>query len=149
MNLAVNPRVLALLARKWDGASADAPPSWADYRALAQRVSALADGREAAGEEPCAELMRAMQHYVDNFGRVRSEGFLDFLRLNVLDLLKISTFSVSGFLSPKASSSPYLPQRKYSSSYTRKSKKHQYEKIQKHGAAVEGGRDGGWPARGE
>ena len=59
-----------------------------------------------------------------------SEGFLDFLRLNVLDLLKISTFSVSGFLSPKASSSPYLPQRKYSSPYTRKSKKHHFEKIQ-------------------
>ena len=62
-----------------------------------------------------------------------------------MDLLKISTFSVSGFLSPKASSSPYLPQRKYSSPYTRKSKKHQYEKIQKHGAAVEGER--WWVAR--
>ena len=46
-------------------------PSWADYRALAHRVRALAEGREAAGEEPCAELMRAMQHYVDKFGRVR------------------------------------------------------------------------------
>ena len=50
--------------------AADAP-SWADYRALAHRVRALAEGREAAGEEPCAELMRAMQHYVDNFGLVR------------------------------------------------------------------------------
>ena len=50
--------------------AADAP-SWADYRALAHRVCALAEGREAAGEQPCAELMRAMQHYVDNFGRVR------------------------------------------------------------------------------
>ena len=70
---------------------------------------------------------------------------MDFLRLNVLDLLKISTFSVSGFLSPKASSSPYLPQRKYSSPYTRKSKTPQYEKIQKHGAAVEGER--WWVAR--
>ena len=49
---------------------ADAP-SWADYRALAQRVSAIAEGRGAAGEEVSAELMRAMQDYVDNFGHVR------------------------------------------------------------------------------
>ena len=40
------------------------------YLPAACRVCALAEGREAAGEQPCAELMRAMQHYVDNFGLV-------------------------------------------------------------------------------
>ena len=44
--------------------AADAP-TWAEYRALSLRVRSVAESREAAGEEPCAELMRAMQNVQD------------------------------------------------------------------------------------
>ena len=40
-------------------------PTWAEYRALSLRVRSVAEGREAAGEQPCAELMRAMQNVQD------------------------------------------------------------------------------------
>ena len=58
-------------------------PSWAKYRALAQRVSAVAKCREAAGEEPpSAELMRAMNDYLDNGGPVRPPSILKARRLD-------------------------------------------------------------------
>ena len=47
-------------------------PTWAEYRALLQRASAVAECREAAGEEPpCAELMRVVRDNLDNGGPVR------------------------------------------------------------------------------
>ena len=57
-------------------------PSWAEYRALAQRVAAVAECGEAAGEEPCAELMRAMHDYLDHRGPVRPPSKASARRLN-------------------------------------------------------------------
>ena len=57
-------------------------PSWAEYRALAHRVAAVAECGEAAGEEPSAELMRAMHDYLDNRGPVRPPSKASARRLN-------------------------------------------------------------------
>ena len=58
-------------------------PTWAEYRGLAQRVSAVAKCREAAGEEPpSAELMRAMNDYLDNGSPVRPPSNIKARRLN-------------------------------------------------------------------